>query len=274
MIVAVTIFVLLIMAYFFLIEPRKPMESQYKPFCGINYAHRGLHSKDMSVPENSIKAFEAAAEAGYGIELDVRTTKDGQIVVFHDETLNRMCAADGRVDELTYDQLLQYNLGGTDEKIPLLSQVLDVVDDRVKIIVELKTVPDRKRLCSKTHEIIKDRKNCCIESFDPRIVGWFNRHSPNTFRGQLVSSYEEMSAKEGKFKAFIISNIMLNFIGRPHFIAHSKGKKTVSVALCEWLGAKKFAWTVTDQDKSKEYEMYNNAVIFQYYLPEKRFYQF
>ena len=72
-----------------------------KPFDGVNCAHRGLHSQDKSVPENSLAAFRKAAENGYGVELDVQLSKDGQVVVFHDDDLKRVCGVDKRVDELT-----------------------------------------------------------------------------------------------------------------------------------------------------------------------------
>ena len=65
-------------------------------FRGVNYAHRGLHSRDRSIPENSLSAFRQAAQEGYGIELDVRLSEDGKVVVFHDDTLDRVC---GRIPE-------------------------------------------------------------------------------------------------------------------------------------------------------------------------------
>lgn len=90
-------------------------------FSGRNFAHRGLHSIEDGIPENSLAAFRAARENGFGIELDLQLTCDGQVVVFHDHDLNRMCGADVTVDELTYDELKKYRLAGTNEHIPLFS---------------------------------------------------------------------------------------------------------------------------------------------------------
>ena len=81
----------------FLIAPGAATRRQKAPFYGLNFAHRGLHSRDKAVPENSLEAFRLAAEAGYGIELDVQLSKDGQVVVFHDNTLDRVCGVHGRV---------------------------------------------------------------------------------------------------------------------------------------------------------------------------------
>ena len=69
----------------FLLAPGRATKRQKAPFMGRNFAHRGLHSRDMSVPENSLEAFRLAAKAGYGIELDVQLSRDGQVVVFRSE---------------------------------------------------------------------------------------------------------------------------------------------------------------------------------------------
>ena len=77
--------------FIYLVAPGKIRKKQRSPFQNRNFAHRGLHKRDKSVPENSLAAFERAASYGYGIELDVQLSKDGQVVVFHDDTLNRVC---------------------------------------------------------------------------------------------------------------------------------------------------------------------------------------
>ena len=91
--------------FIYLIAPGKIRKKQKSPFQNRNFAHRGLHKRDKSVPENSLAAFERAASYGYGIELDVQLSKDGQVVVFHDDTLNRVCGVDARVDSKTLAEL-------------------------------------------------------------------------------------------------------------------------------------------------------------------------
>ena len=75
----------------FLVAPQRVDEELYAPFQNRNIAHRGLHCIEKGIPENSIASFNAACEAGYGSELDVQLTKDGQVVVFHDDDLKRVC---------------------------------------------------------------------------------------------------------------------------------------------------------------------------------------
>lgn len=135
--------------FIYLIAPGKIRKKQKSPFQNRNFAHRGLHKRDKSVPENSLAAFERAASYGYGIELDVQLSKDGQVVVFHDDTLNRVCGVDARVDSKTLAELQQLSLCGTDETIPLFSDVLKTVRGRGALIVELKNGKRNKELCEK-----------------------------------------------------------------------------------------------------------------------------
>ena len=104
----------------FLVAPGKRDAGQRAPFMGRNFAHRGLHRIDKSVPENSIPAFEHAARIGYGIELDVHITADGELVVFHDDELKRVCGVEGRLEDFTLGQLRALRLCGTDKAIPTL----------------------------------------------------------------------------------------------------------------------------------------------------------
>ena len=82
---------------------------------GWSYAHRGLHGN--GIPENSMAAFRAALEGGYGIELDLHLMKDGKLAVFHDNTLDRTTGKPGRLEDLTAEDLVNYPLEGTDPPV-------------------------------------------------------------------------------------------------------------------------------------------------------------
>ena len=105
---------------------------------GWGYAHRGLHGN--GVPENSMQAFRLALEGGYGIELDIHLMKDGNLAVIHDSSLKRTAGASVRIEELTTEDLDNYHLEGTNERIPLFSDVLALFNGEAPLIVELKTV--------------------------------------------------------------------------------------------------------------------------------------
>ena len=123
------------------------------PFLGVKWAHRGLHDKKRGIPENSFPAFRAAIEAGDGIELDVHLTKDGQLVVFHDDTFERICE-DGGVEDTSYEEMQKYRLAETKERIPLLSEVLQLVDGKVPLLIEVKLPNTDTKICRKL------MKNC------------------------------------------------------------------------------------------------------------------
>ena len=102
-----------------------------------SYAHRGLHSE--GVPENSMAAFEAAKNAGYGVELDVHLLADGNLAVIHDSDLQRVTGKTGKIEELTTRQLRDHRLCGTEEIIPEFAHVLELFQGSAPLIVELKT---------------------------------------------------------------------------------------------------------------------------------------
>ena len=101
-------------------------------------AHRGLHNKELGIPENSLLAFEKAIEKGYGVEFDVQALDDGTPVVFHDSKLSRMTGKDGYIHNLNKEDLKNYNLLNTSQIIPTLEEALALVNARTPIIIEVK----------------------------------------------------------------------------------------------------------------------------------------
>ena len=252
----------------FLVAPGRASKKDKKPFMYKNFAHRGLHKKDKTIPENSLAAFERASSYGYGMELDVQLSKDGQVVVFHDDTLNRVCGVDSRVDEKTYDELSKISLCGTTQTIPLFSDVLKTVRGRGPLIVELKNGKRNEELCEKTYALLeKYSGEYCIESFNPFIVRWFRKNAPEVIRGQLANPPKDYNGEVGPITAVILGNCLLNFLSRPQFIAYKITPKPFTVKLCEALGAMKVAWTSHDWVNEKFYD----AVIFEFYKPKLKY---
>ena len=173
-------------AFAFLVAPGRATRAQKAPFLCRNYAHRGLHTEDGSVPENSLPAFRAAAEAGYAVEMDVHLTADDQLVVFHDDTLERMCGVQGVIDDFTLAELRALRLGKTECVIPTFAEALEALGGRVPLLLEVKRGHDNRRLCALTLEALRTYTGpYCVESFDPTIVAWFRRNAPDILRGQL-----------------------------------------------------------------------------------------
>ena len=213
-----------------------------------DYAHRGLHGN--GVPENSLKAFELACRAGYGIELDVQLSSDGEVMVFHDYTLKRMTGIDKKLCELDAKTLCGIRLLETEEKIPTLCEVLELVDGRVPLLIELKGENFDVSLCPKVVEILNDYKGkYCIESFNPLLVKEMRRLLPTAFCGLLYTN----AVKEKK-KASVINVVVtlmaLNFLCRPRFIAYDEEYRN---SFCVKLTTKvyktpKFVWTVRSRE--------------------------
>ena len=252
----------------FLFAPGAATKRQKAPFIGRNFAHRGLHSEDRSVPENSLEAFRLAGRAGYGVELDVQLTRDGQVVVFHDDTLDRVCGVHARLEDKSYNELKLLTLCGTDQRIPLLTEVLEVYGGRGPLLVELKNGSRNRELCEKTYAILSDYPGeVCIESFNPLIVRWFRRHAKDLLRGQLATSWCDYGDAVSTRDAFLLSRCFFNFLARPQFIAYRIGHRPLSVRLAEALGAMRFGWTAHNERAERG----RDAVIFEFYRPQRYF---
>lgn len=218
---------------------------------GWNYAHRGLHSK--GVPENSLAAFLTAKEKGYGIELDVHLLKDGSLAVIHDSSLMRTAGVNRKIEDLEAWELDSIHLEGTQEKIPLFSEVLELYDGAAPIIVELKSSGNnQKQLCKRACELLDAYKGVyCIESFDPLCVYWLRRHRPDIIRGQLSDNF--LKDKESKFPwiiRLIMSSSASHLIGHPDFTAFNyKERKNLGTLLCRKLWrVQGVAWTIRTKD--------------------------
>ena len=256
--------------WLFLIAPGRASRAARAPFEGRAFAHRGLYELDQSVPENSLEAFRRAVAAGYGAELDVQRTKDGRIVVFHDDSMLRACGVDGAVRDFTFAELQAFPLFGTEARIPLFSDVLRIFDGKQPLIVELKYGPDWALLCEATRRMMDEYPGpACVESFHPAMVRWFKQHDPKRLRGQL-SEAACFSKKHVKwYLAFAMSRLLSNCLTRPQFVAYRLGPKPLSVRVCEAMGAMKVLWTAREPKDHARLMEENHAVIFEGYRPRE-----
>lgn len=220
------------------------------------YAHRGLH--DEHLPENSMGAFRAALEHGYGIELDVHLLADGNLAVIHDSTLKRVTGAEGIVEDLTTEDLKNYHLNGTEETIPTFREVLDLYEGKAPLIVELKPVKgNHDALTAKAVEMLERWKGLyCMESFDPRCINWLKSNRPEICRGQLSEDYLKNKSKLPQWLKCVLAWHMENFLILPDFIAYrfEDRKKLGNFLVRRLWGVQGVSWTL------KNWEEYNAAV--------------
>ncbi len=252
--------------YMFLIAPsgRKEHTKEFFEKNGIFYAHRGLHGN--GVPENSLEAFRLACENKYGMELDLHVTSDDKLCVFHDSTLKRMCGVEGKVEEKSVSELRELRLSGTEQYIPTFDEVLELVDGRYPLIVELKGENMNIRVCELAAEALDNYKGAyCIESFNPKYVAWFKKNRPEVIRGQLSAKMSGKGKKLNiKLRNFALRHMLLNFIARPDFLAYCiNDKSIVSFRLSRAMGGYPVGWTArTDADMQKAKGDFD-AVIFE-----------
>lgn len=237
---------------------------------GWAYAHRGLHGN--GIPENTMAAFEAALAHGYGIELDIHLMKDGNLAVIHDSSLLRTAGVDVRIEDLTVQDLENYRLEGTDQKIPLFSQVLALYAGKAPMIIELKS--ERNNHDALTDAAVKAMGGYegvwCMESFDPRCVHSLKKNHPQVIRGQLSENF----AKNPKSRLplvlkWVMTLLLPNFLTQPDFVAYKfADRKVLSNRLCCKLWQlQEVSWTLTSQE---EYDAAVNAgciPIFESFCP-------
>ncbi len=269
--VIAALFLLFIIYSLVLVRPRLGEVREYRkssPELFTDYAHRGLHGG--SIPENSLAAFSLAAEKGHGIELDVQLSKDGQVMVFHDYSLSRMTGRDALLSDLTADELKELRLGDTDERIPYLCEVLDLIDGRVPILVELKGESTDTSVCPPTNEILEKYKGkYCVESFNPMLLGWYRKNRPDVMRGILVTNVTK-EKKKVTLLNFALKNLITNVLCRPDFIAYDVRYNLLSVDICtKFFDAPAYAWTVRDGEAYTKAREYGANVIFERIKPER-----
>ena len=269
LIIIFAVICVLILLLLFLISPAGYRPS-VKPFLGKYYAHRGIFD-NKTIPENSLPAFEKAKEKGYGVELDVRLTGDGKAVVFHDSTLERMCGRKITVSDVSYTRLSLHPLLGGNEKIPLLSEALKVLDG-VTLICEIKATKDKAdtiKLCKKTANILKNYKgHYCVHSFSPIAVRWFRKNAPKVVRGQLSAPFRSDKTVKG-FSAFAMRNMLINFIGRPNFISYNhEDTRALGFNLLRLMRPGLFAWTVKSEKELNKAKEKFESFIFEGFEPK------
>lgn len=270
MIIGICLLVLILL-YFLMIMPRVIGRPDTKVFRRWLYAHRGLHDNASDAPENSMKAFKNAVEAGFGIELDIQLSKDYIPVVFHDFTLKRVCGKEGKIKDYTYEELQQFRLCESEERIPKFEDVLKLVDGKVPLIVEFKMEFGDMDLCPIADRLLQEYSGLyCMESFNPLGVLWYHLHRNHVVRGQLSDAF----LKEGEYRGamcFVMQNLLLNFLARPDFIAYNHHyPDMLSRKLCHgFYRNMAAAWTIKSEEELAEAKKHFDVFIFDSFIPKK-----
>jgi len=218
----------------------------------MGFAHRGLHGP--GIPENSMAAFRAALELGAGIECDVRLSGDGEVMIFHDHDLRRLCASALAVESTTANMLAAQRLYDSSEHIPTLGQLLELVAGRVPLLVELKCRGgNASSLSAAVADRLADYAGAVgVMSFEPKAIRWFARHRPLFRRGLVIS---ERASAFDRWRGMRMA--------KPHFIAVDRAaldRSWVAKArLKHWL----YSWAIRTADQRETAEIHADALIWE-----------
>jgi glycerophosphoryl diester phosphodiesterase len=222
------------------------------------FAHRGLHGE--GVVENSRAAFRAAIAAGHGIECDVQASRDGEAIVFHDDTLDRLTGETGRIADRTAASLAATTLTGTDETLFRIGELLALVGGRVPILIELKA-PDRQvaPLCLAVRRALEGyRGPAAVMSFNPLVAHWFATHAGRIVRGLVVSEGDTR-----KLRRWAERHLAL-WRARPDFLAYDvRDLPSSFAAAARARGTPVLTWTVRDAAPEQAATAHADQIIYE-----------
>lgn len=238
-----------------------------KTFSTRIFAHRGLHGDPDLIPENSMPAFSRAVTRGLGIEMDVRLTADGQAVLFHDDDLERLCGCTGTIETYTYEQLQLFPLNHSEERIPLLKDVLAMVHGRVPLLIEVKAHGIDLSVCRETAKLLDTYEgDYCIESFNPYVLYWFRRHRPLVPRGQLATDFIKDYPSVALIKRILMQPLLTNLLSCPDFISFSHVHRNLFSYRFWKKNRVTFGWTFRSPE-----EIHQCRNDFDYFIAENTF---
>ena len=227
-------------------------------------AHRGLHDPRAGVPENSLLAFRLAIEAGYPIELDVRLLKDGQIVVFHDDSLQRLTGRPRNIEKCRLADLADLRLLATSERIPTLDEVLELVAGRTPLLIETKNTRTKDR---RLEQALAQRLDgytgpVAVQSFNPYSMEWFAGNRPAITRGHLSGDFRDRPLPW--YRRLPLAHLMLTRWSRPHFINYDvRCLPQWAVTNKKRLGLPVLGWTVRSLEEARQAKAWCDNIVFE-----------
>lgn len=232
-------------------------------------AHRGLHDKTQGRIENALAAAEAAIAQNYAIECDVQISKDGEAIVFHDFTLERLTTVQGLVSDFTAGALqgIAYKDGaGT---LPTLKTLLETIGGRIPLIVEIKSRFDSDpRLAARTAAVIADYNGpVALKSFDPEVLAVLRAAAlarPIGFIGEAHYEHEEWETL-GPVKKAALKDLSFYPAVLPDFLSWSASDLPHAIPrLCrDGIGMPVMAWTIRTTDERARISAWINQIVFE-----------
>ena len=226
-------------------------------------SHRGIYDNEK-IFENSIEAIRKAVKKGYTVEIDIHLTKDNRLVVFHDYNTKRITKEDLVIENHTYKEINNQKI----IHIPLLEEVLKIVNGKVPLLIEIK---QNRKVGKLEQELVNTLKNYkgdyAIQSFNVKTIYWFKKHYPNILRGQLSSNHQK--AKIFFVKKYFLKKMLFNFLTKPNFISYNYKELTIK----EIKKLKKkyivLGWTIKTKTEYNKYIKYYDNLICEQFINNK-----
>ncbi len=252
-----------------------PFSTRLDPaFLGPPIAHRGLHDKASGVIENSRSAITAAVAAGYGVEIDIQPSADGEAMVFHDYDLKRLTGAEGPISARSTADLQALTLTGGGEGPPTFGEVLEIVAGRTPLLVEIKDQADTVGVGvveARVAELLADYDGpVAVMSFNPHSMIWFYDHTPEIARGLVSYAYDDDEAA-GLAPEIRAALAELKFFDAAHADFVSYDHKAFPNADCQLLrgkGVPILCWTVRSPEEEAEARLHADNITFERYRAE------
>ena len=219
------------------------------------YAHRGVFD-NKKIVENTISAFKKALLDNFNIELDIRVTKDNKIIVFHEEKIKRLTNIDRLVRNMTYDELKNIKLLNTNDRIPLLEEVLTLVKGNVTLLIEIKDNFSSNTLRDLDKLLLDYNGKVLLQSFNPIIIRKMASTSLKRYHMGILLTNNYKGFKRALYEVFIykyfIKQKSISFISSPKELVF-KVKEVTNKEL--------FIWTIKTIEEFIKYKKYSNNLI-------------
>ena len=227
-----------------------------------DFAHRGLWGGP--VPENSLAAARAAIAGGFGIECDVRLSRDGTVMVFHDAATGQLTGHPGRIASMATHDIASLRLGGGEERVPTLAQLIGLIAGRVPLLIEIKTdtLAQTAPLCLAVRRVLEGyRGPVAVMGFNPEVSRWFFNHAPRIVRGLVMTEHRE---SRGRAIRDAITRRLAVRRARPDFLAYDVRFLPSSLpAALRTKGLPVVSWTVRSEADRATVSAYADRPIFE-----------